>query len=318
MNNRKLFYYSFLYLMLCVCVVVRGDLVNRYSFTNGDTTAVDSVGGQNGSLVNGAIISSNAVQFDGVNDYVNLPDGLITGYTAVSFEAWFTRTADSGTWTRIWDFGDTNPSTGAGRNYIFFTPKSGSTTFRYAISDEDPGYNHEENIQTSPTATGVPVYIAVVHNSTTGAVKLYVNGSLASTGTFSIPLSSINNVFSYLGRSLYNPDPYLKGSIDEFRIYDEPLDETVIAQHYLDGPDVIGPSPVVIQETDGSTEVIEGNSTPDTYTVALSSQPGANVTLTVDPDEQLDIGSGPGNSVNFVFHTYDWNSPRTIEVRAYD
>jgi alpha-L-arabinofuranosidase len=316
MNNRKLFYYSFLYLMLCVCVVVRGDLVNRYSFTNGDTTAVDSVGGQNGSLVNGATISSNAVQLNGTGAYVNLPDDLITGFTAVSFEAWFTRTADSGTWTRVWDFGNTSGSNGC--DYVFFTPKSGSNTFRYAISDADPGYSHENYIETTPTATGVPVYVAVVHNSTTGAVKLYVNGSLVSSGTFTIPLSSVNNVFSYLGRSLYNPDPYLKGSIDEFRIYDEPLDETAIAQHYLDGPDVIGPSPVVIQETDGSTEVTEGNSTPDTYTVALSSQPGANVTLTVDPDEQLDIGNGRGGSVLILFTSQDWSAPRTVTVRAYD
>jgi alpha-N-arabinofuranosidase len=315
---KRLFLYLALFLLFCIQSDIQAGLLHRYSFTNGDTTAVDSVGGQHGTLENGASISGNAVQLDGSNDYVNLPSGLITGYTAVSFEAWFTRTADSGTWARVWDFGDTNPSSGAGRDYMFFTPKSGSNTFRYAISDADPGYSHENYVETTPTVTGVPVYVAVVHNSTTGEVELYVNGASAQSGTFSIPLSSVNNIYSFLGKSLYTVDPYLKGSIDEFRIYNSILTPEEIAQHYKDGPDIVEIPPIVIQETDGSTEVIEGNSTPDTYTVALLSQPKASVTLTVDPDEQLDIGNGTGNSVNFVFHTYDWNSPRTIVVMAVD
>ncbi|MCJ7778335.1 MAG: LamG domain-containing protein, partial [Sedimentisphaerales bacterium] len=225
-------------LVALLASVARSDLVHRYSFTNGDTTAVDSVGGQHGTLQGGATISGKAVQLDGANDYVNLPAGLITGYTVLTFEAWFTCSSSSGTWTRVWDFGDTNPSSGVGRDYVFFTPKSGSNTFRYAISDADPGYNHENNVETSPTATGVPVYVACVHNSSTGAVKLYVNGQLASSGTFSIPLSSVNNVYSYLGKSVYTADPYLKGSIDEFRIYNSILTPEEIAQHYNDGPDV--------------------------------------------------------------------------------
>ena len=316
MNNRKLFYYSFLYLILCVCVVVRGDMVNRYSFTDGDTTAVDSVGGQDGTLENGASINDNAVQLDGSNQYVNLPDELITGFTSVSFEAWFTCEAGNGTWTRIWDFGNRSGSNGC--DYVFFTPRSNAGTFRYAISDADPGYTHENIVETSPTATGVPVYVAVVHNGTTDEVELYVNGALAQSDTFYIPLSAVDNVFSYLGRSLYSLDPYLKGSIDEFRIYDEPLDETVIAQHHLDGPDVIGPPLIVIQETEGSTEVTEGDSAADEYTVALASQPEDTVTLTVDPDEQLDIGNGRDNPVDIVFETENWDSERTVEARAFD
>lgn len=298
--------------------VVGPVLVHRYSFTNGDTTAVDSVGGQDGTLENGAAISNNAVQLDGLNDYVNLPDGLITGYTAISFEAWFTCSASNGTWSRVWDFGDTNSLTGFGRDCLFFTPKSGSNTFRYAISDADPGFDHEESIETSPTAMGVPVYVAVVHNSTTGEVELYVNGVPAASGTFSIPLSSVNNVYSYLGRSTYNADSKLNGSIDEFRIYSSALTPGQIAQHYTYGPDLIGESLLVIQESNGATEVIEGNSTPDTYTIALSSQPDSDVTLTVDPDEQLDIGNGRGGPVIILFTPQDWRTPRIVTVRAYD
>jgi alpha-L-arabinofuranosidase len=309
---------SSLALVALLASAARSDLIHRYSFSNGDLSAIDSVGGQHGTLERGATISGNAVQLDGAGDYVNLPAGLITGLTTLTFEAWFTCATDNSTWTRIWDFGDTNPSSGAGRKYVFFTPKSGSNTFRYAISDADPGYNNENRVETTFTATGVFVYVACVHDGSNGAVKLYVNGQLVSTGTFSIPLSSVNNIYSYLGKSLYTADPYLKGSIDEFRIYDSLLTLEEISQHGCDGPDVVGPSLIIIQETNDSTEIIEGSSASDEYTVALASQPKDNVTLTVDPDEQLDIGNGRGNPVDIVFDTNNWAAERTVVVRAVD
>ena len=140
---RQSFIYLALSLLFCIHPDIQAALLHRYSFTNGDSGAVDSVGGQNGTLEGGATISGNAVQLNGTGAYVNLPAGLITGLTSVTFEAWFTCAANNGTWTRIWDFGDTNPDSGAGRRYVFFTPKSGSVTSRYAISaaDADPG-NH--------------------------------------------------------------------------------------------------------------------------------------------------------------------------------
>jgi hypothetical protein len=300
---------------------VQAVLLHRYSFTNGGgLIAVDSIGGRNGTLGGGATISGNAVLLNGTSSYVKLPGGLITGLTALSFEAWFTCSADSGMWTRVWDFGNTDWGDwwGSGCNYVFFAPKTGLGTFRYAISDADPGFNHENYVDAAPTPTDVPVYVACVQDDFDGTVKLYVDGLLVSSGKFSIPLSSVNNVFSYLGRSTYFWDPLMKGSIDEFRIYDSTLTAEEVAEHYSAGPDAIGNFPVVIQEAGGSTEVIEGDITGDEYTVALSSQPTNTVTLTVDPDEQLDIGNGCGNPVNIVFNTNNWNSAQTVVVRAFD
>jgi hypothetical protein len=122
---------------------------------------------------------------------------------------------------------------------VFFAPRSGLGTFRYAISDADPGYNHENYIDAAPTPTGVPVYVACVQDGFDGTVKLYVNGQLVSSGKFLIPLSSVHNVWSYLGRSTYTADPRLKGSIDEFRIYSSTLTPEDIAAHYSAGPDGI-------------------------------------------------------------------------------
>ncbi len=317
MKSNLLLYFSSLILILFMCVIVRGELVNRYSFTDGDTTAVDSVGGQHGTLEGTAYISGNAVQLDGDNDYVDLPGGLITGFTSATFEAWFKHLPNS-TWTRVLDFGDTNPSTGYGRYCIFFTPDGGSSQARLAISDADPGFNHEEIAHTSTIDFNVPVYVACVYDDVADTMSLYVNGELEDSIPVTIPFTAIDNVYSYLGKSTYDNDPELEGSIDEFRVHNSALAPWEIELNYLNGPDVVRGCPIIVEETNGSTEVTEGHGSPDEYTVALSSEPQYEVTLTVDPDEQLDLGSGRGNPVYFVFDGEDWDSERTVTVTAFD
>jgi len=296
--------------------VISPVLVHRYSFKDGDTEAVDSVGDANGTLVNGASISGNAVQLDGDNDYVNLPGGLITGFTSVTIEAWFEVDVQQ-TWQRVFDFGDTNPS-GNGRYYIFFTTQAGDMTSRLAISDADPGFDYEEIAFGPAIDNDVPVYIACVYDGCNDTMNLYVDGMLMDSIPVSIDLSVVDNVYSYLGRSLYNTDPYLEGSIDEFRIYSSALTPGQIAEHYIDGPDLIGESLLVIEESGGSTEVIEGDDIGDEYTIALVLQPDYSVTVTVDPDEQLDVGNGRGNPIEIVIEPEDWDSPQTVTVTAYD
>jgi len=75
---------------------------------------------------------------------------------------------------------------------------------------------------------------------------------------------------------------------------------------------------VTIVETDGSTDVDEAGPTADTYTVVLDSQPSADVTLTVDPDVQTDLGSGTGTAIDLTFTTGNWSTPQTVTVTAVD
>src|SRR5580692_5802780 len=91
------------------CAILTGQLAahaailtNRYSFT---TDASDSVGGQNGTLGNGASVSGGAVQLDGITQFVQLPANLTTNLSSVSVEAWLTPATGNGAWARIWDFG---------------------------------------------------------------------------------------------------------------------------------------------------------------------------------------------------------------------
>jgi hypothetical protein len=69
---------------------------------------------------------------------------------------------------------------------------------------------------------------------------------------------------------------------------------------------------IEITETGGSTLVVEGGIT-DTYSVNLTSQPMADVTVTLTPDAQVGV-----SLTTVTFTSADWNIPRVITVTAVD
>ncbi|MDM8568468.1 Calx-beta domain-containing protein, partial [Thiotrichales bacterium HSG1] len=74
---------------------------------------------------------------------------------------------------------------------------------------------------------------------------------------------------------------------------------------------------VIITQTSGSTAVSEGGAT-DSYTVKLSTAPTNNVTVTVTPDAQTDVGSGVGTAHTLTFDNTDWKDAQTVTVTADD
>ncbi len=74
---------------------------------------------------------------------------------------------------------------------------------------------------------------------------------------------------------------------------------------------------VRISETLGSTKVVEGG-LYDTYQVVLDTVPTANVTVTVTPDSQIDLGNGAGGAVQLTFTPANALTPQTVIVHAFD
>lgn len=82
--------------------------------------------------------------------------------------------------------------------------------------------------------------------------------------------------------------------------------------------EVIPSTPFVrIRETGGQTKAVEGG-VFDTYSVVLDTVPTDNVTVTVTPDAQLDLGSGAGVSVQLVFTPTNALTQQNIIVTAND
>ena len=74
---------------------------------------------------------------------------------------------------------------------------------------------------------------------------------------------------------------------------------------------------VTISQSGGSTDVTEGGAA-DSYTVVLDSVPAADVTVTVTPDSQTDLGSGAGTAIVLTFTPADALSPQVVNVTAVD
>jgi predicted extracellular nuclease len=69
---------------------------------------------------------------------------------------------------------------------------------------------------------------------------------------------------------------------------------------------------VSIVQSGGNTNVTEGGAT-DSYTVVLSTQPTANVTITISPDSQITT-----SATTLTFTTANWNVAQTVTVTAVD
>jgi hypothetical protein len=238
-------------------------LAHRYSFAS---DASDSVGARHGILHGNAFVSSGAVEFDATaGTYVELPGDLIEGYSSVTFEAW-AGFGNNANWVRLFDVGDTNPDSGNGRNYIFLSPQSGGNDVRLVISDADPGFNHEELAARPGGLNNSYAHLVGVIDPDRGWMALYVDGRLvASNPNVTIPLSAVANNFFYLGRALYNPDPYLDGYIEEFRVYNAALSSAHIAANYLAGTDELGQdpgAPVSLTLTLPAQMIVEGQAIP--------------------------------------------------------
>jgi hypothetical protein len=257
-------------LVLVVPLLVSAQtLTHRYSFfnePNGSTNATDLIASANGTVQGGAVITGGQLVLNGVSGtYLNLPGGLITGDSAVTVETW----ADFGNLPvncYLFSFGNTDGS-GAGEDYLFCAPQAA----RITISGVDPGYNAEQNAMCNGWSGRTNFHVVAVYNPPAHTLAVYTNGVLAGINTAeTVPLASVNDVHSYVGRSLYTADPYAPLYVDEFRIYNGALSAQQVALDAASGPAQIITDPGALlsvqlalanQMSAGSTQsaVVTGN-----------------------------------------------------------
>lgn len=205
-------------------------LVHRYSFdeTSGNVVA-DSVGGPswNGTLPNGGTFARGQLSLAASkSQFVQLPAGILSNYTVVTFDAWVTFPNQLPADCFLFGFGAT--SGGFGNNYILCAPRAG----RIAITDGT--YSSEQNaLGNFDFSYHTNLHVTAVFNPPAGYLALYTNGVLAGiNNSVSIGMNSVSDVYSYLGKSLFGRDPYPDLVLDEFRIYNGALraDEIAAAQ----------------------------------------------------------------------------------------
>jgi alpha-L-arabinofuranosidase len=218
-------------------VTVPATLVHRYSFSEtSGTTVADSVGGSawDGSLPQGGTFTGSQVILDSsLQQYIQLPAGILSNYTQVTIETWLSITNQLPSACFLFGFGNISGNTGY--NYIFCQPKNG----RIAITAGSYGGEQNANSGTD-FSYRTNLHVTAVFNPPAGYLALYTNGVLAAKNSaVTVPFTSVSNLFSYVGRSLYSNDAYFNANWDEFRIYSGALLPSEIAATELLGADQV-------------------------------------------------------------------------------
>jgi hypothetical protein len=201
--------------------------VAYWKFDEGSgTTAADSSGSGNTGTVNGPTWTSGeiggALNFDGVNDYVSVPDaGNLDNTSALTIAFWVKPTILDGS-----PRGIVSKRTASGSQdaySIFFN--SGNQIH----VDIDTGNNRFSTNTVFLTNTWY--HVAVTYDGTlapASRVHVYVNGVLDKTAgetSASIPNYASDLAF---GKLVGNPTSYFAGSLDDVRIYNRALTATEV------------------------------------------------------------------------------------------
>jgi len=219
-----------------------------YRFDEGSgTTAIDSLGNYNGTLINGPSyttgkVGSNALIFDGGNDYIAIRDksyvnpGEIPELTVM---CWFRTTYGGGSWTSNWAFFDYDRSEtfnffiagDNGRIGFSTKPQTGSIDDFYTTST---GWNDNQWHFACVVYDGTNKYIYIDPDAGQAEVSGFGNNPHSGSN-----LGSGTDRFGFVGdgseASTYNGNRnniYFLGSIDEVRFFPYALSDKDIEAIY--------------------------------------------------------------------------------------
>lgn len=272
-------------------------LVHCYHFNETSGTIVhDSTGGAagNGTLPNGGTFSGGRLALSAASSqYVQLPAGLLSNYTAVTIEAWVTF-PDQIAWnTMLFAFGTTSGT--SGENYIFCAPQGG----RIAITSTN--YTGEQNAYSGMDFSfHTNFHVTAVFDPPAKCLQLFTNGVLAGVNNgVTVPLNAVSNLFSFLGRSLYSGDAYFDFSLDEFRIYNGAMQPADIATAQLLGPNVLLTTNVSLSTASGGGTLTLNWPLPGSG-LTLESSPSLGAEAVWTPVPMLPSLVGTNNQVTVV------------------
>jgi hypothetical protein len=205
-----------------------------YKMDSSDNMLLDSSGNNNNLSNNNTIYDDNSfskgkgsIKFD-VRNYLNISPNInpyqIYQAGGITVSLWFKASVSSGTWCRIFDFGDNNEGTSPSNHFLI--AKYGDSNRLLFFIDWSTYYLAPENYFNDKW------YHIVWSISKSGICKIYINNILKySNNSWRIP--NANWQRRYIGKSCYSQDGSFIGNIDDFRIYDKVLSYSEIFALYL-------------------------------------------------------------------------------------
>lgn len=221
-----------------------GSLIHRYDFSGTGTTLVDLVGGANGTLEQGAMLDGSGMlslpgRVDNQADqYVDLPNGLISPLSEVTLVAWVIHEGGAG-FQRLFDFGDSTSGEGqgdSGRKYITVLYGSNfANGNRLGAQIAAPGLPTLSLGTYFELVEDEPYQVALSFRSN-DRVTLFAEAQEQISSPVQLALSDLNDVNNWLGLSQWSKDHPYRGKYNEFRIYNVALNECQLATLRARGP----------------------------------------------------------------------------------
>jgi hypothetical protein len=204
---------------------VTNGLFSRYSF---DIDARDDVGSNNGTLVNGASITSdpvrgNVLALDGTDDYVGLPaDNMAAGRGEISVAMWLKPDEWSGE-RMIYD----EPG-GSYGEWWQFSMSCGAWYTRDTSTGPEGGRSNDIDLP------GVPVgqwhHLAFVYSVSTSTKAIYYDGAPYSSSSTSIEALTTDRATIGIAWSGDTRNLHFDGMVDEVRFYNRALSPSEVAE----------------------------------------------------------------------------------------
>ena len=187
----------------------------------------DVIGSNNATVVSATAttnkdgVASQAYQFNGTSAYLSLGSGFVNLASGVTVSIWANPT-----------------STGSNAKFFNLTSGSGTGGIVFGRSTTTSSLAFQGSNSTIVTAAGITNstwrhYVA--SENAAGAVRIYRDGVLLSTGTTGV-LTNTSRSVNYIGRSYSSSDAYYAGSLDDARIYNSVLSDAEILSLFNDGP----------------------------------------------------------------------------------
>jgi len=220
-----------------------GSLIHRYNFDGTGVTVVDSVGDADGNLVGGAALDGSGVlslpgNRDGQPDqYLNLPNALISNLQGVTIVTWTTWQGGAG-YQRIFDFGisDLGEVQGnSGKSYIAVMPSTGFANGTGLGAEVAAPGSATLQLPSPEMVLKRSAQVAFAFESGV-SLELMLDGKSLIRSSTSLKLSDINDANTWVGESQWSKDHCYHGTFDELRIYNVALTACQMQTLFERGP----------------------------------------------------------------------------------